>query len=804
MAVSNLKKSEKKYHSDVEEYLPYACHFDEETILTKNGELMQVIKITGFNFETIKEGSEGLSPLRQIIRESIRKNIDHDEYAIWINTLRRKRDISAGGQYEEGFSKQLNEAWAIRNDWKSQFMNELYISIIISGESLSIINPKLFFETLFVNSEFGRRRKALNQSARKLNEVTDKIVEDLTSYGARKLSMFKRGDKYYSEVMSFCSKIMNLRQEDIQLKPVDLSKDMPSNSVIFQYNTIQVQGKGKTHYGALFSVKEYQEVATGEIDKFLQLPVQFIVSESFDFVNRKKVEKEYEGQANIYRLSGAKLIPEASGFNEIVHNQSTSPIEYGQHQITITVLEDTVRAMQRAVSMTVDALRELGVVFIREDLFMEDCYWSQMPANFDFIRRQTYLVTNKIGGYASLYNFPAGKMTDNLWGSAVTVFRTDNNTPYFFNFHYEKTGHMTIIGPLGTGKTVLLNFLVSESQKFKPNLYYFEVDKGSEIFINAIGGKYHSAFDEISEGKLKINPLQLEDTPENRIFIKEWIEYLIELDELEENAHITNVLSDEDNKKIQEAINLNFLMPKELRKLSVIIPQVWTDINDPTAKNLSEWYGEGTYAACFDNDADNCQILGSKIVAFDLSKIIDSRAVTMPLMAYFLHLVELTLDGDTPTIIVLDEAWKLIDNSAFLPRIETWLQRLTEKNAICIFATESVEKAKTSSITNTLIQRIKTQIFLPNQKADEGYMKVFGLTELEYSKISTLKSDSRQFLFKHNTDSVICKLDLAALNRELAVLSTNEKNSKTMNEAKKLAGNDPKQWLPKFYEILGI
>ncbi|HCR86443.1 MAG TPA: hypothetical protein DIV86_07170 [Alphaproteobacteria bacterium] len=805
MAFSNLKKSEKKYHSDVAEYLPYACHFDEETILTKNGELMQVIKITGFNFETIREdGDSNSSPLRQIIRESIKKNLNGEEYAIWLHTLRNKRDISTGGLYAEGFCKQMHEAWAIRNDLKSQFVNELYISVIISGESLSIVNPKLFFETLFINSEFRRRKKALNQAAKKLDEVTNKIVADLASYGAEKLSIIKKRGVYYSQIMSFCSKIMNLKQENIPLKPVDLSKDLPSRSVIFQYNTIQVHGKRGANYGAVLSVKEYQEVSTKEIDRFLQLPIQFIISESFDFVSRKEIETAFSDQANIYKLSGAKSLPEASGFNELINAENKGVADYGQHQIIITVLENTVRAMQNAVSMAVDALRELGVVFIREDLFMEDCYWSQMPANFDFIRRQTYLVTNKIGGYASLYNFPAGKMTDNLWGSAVTVFHTEKNTPYFFNFHYEKNGHTTIIGPYGAGKTVLMNFLVSEAQKYRPKTYYFEVDKGSEIFINAIGGKYYHTFDEIADGRLKLNPLQLDDTVENRAFIEQWIEYLIELDELEENAHITNILSEEDRQKISEAIKLNYLLPKELRKLSVIIPQVWTNKESETARNLSEWYGEGTYAACFDNDIDNCQLRSEKIMAMDLSRIIDSRAVTMPLMSYLLHLVEMSLDGETPAIIVLDEAWKLIDNSAFLPRIESWLQRLTEKNSICIFATESFEQAKKSSITNTLIQNIKTQIFLPNPQADEGYMKIFGLNNAEYSKISSLNKNSRQFLFKHNTDSVICKLNLLGLNKELSVLSSTAVNVQAMNDAKNETTQDPKDWLPLFFEKIGV
>ncbi len=40
--------SEIKLEAPVPDYIPYACHYNADTILTKNGELIQIIKITGF------------------------------------------------------------------------------------------------------------------------------------------------------------------------------------------------------------------------------------------------------------------------------------------------------------------------------------------------------------------------------------------------------------------------------------------------------------------------------------------------------------------------------------------------------------------------------------------------------------------------------------------------------------------------------------------------------------------------------------------------------------------------------------
>lgn len=808
MSTPEKKQSEQKYHSDVEEFIPYAAHYDEETIITKNGELMQVIKVTGFAFETLTEEADEETSLREIIRKSIAKNFQTSNSAFWIHTLRRKRDISCEGEYKQDFCREINKKWIKRNSWDEQFVNELYISIVIEGESLSIKSIKLFLETIIPEREVRKRRKALSKSAIELRECVDNVLEDLSKYGAQRLGTTRRGTRYYSDIMSFMSKIMNLKQDNISLLPVDLSDVLPSSTVVFQYNTVQVEGSKERHYGSIFSIKEYREILTEEIDRFLQLPVQFIVSEAFDFVNNDKALNTYKEQEKIYQISGSKQMLEISGISDILEANKGRETDFGEHQMTVTVLEDTVKEMQEATSIVVDTLREMGVVFIREDLFMENCYWSQMPANFDFIRRQTYIPSSKVGGFASLYNFPAGKMTDNYWGDAVTVFRTASDTPYFFNFHYEKDGHTAIIGPLGAGKTVLMNFLVSESQKYQGKTYYFEQGRGSEIFIKAIGGKYHQVTKEIDSGNLYINPLLLKDNPKNRSFLSNWFEYLIDYTKLassEGSENKVSVITPEEKERIKKAIELAYSLPEENRILSYIVPKIWDETVNSTAKiNINEWCGAGRFAKYFDSGIDNTGIGVENVIGFDMSRIVQDKSVIIPMVSYLLHKVEDSLTGKEPAIIVLDEAWQLIDNEAFVPRLEKWLERIKKKNAILIFATESVEEAEKSAISKRLFEIIKTQIFLPNKKSNDGYETIFGLSKFEHKEVKKLSESDRQFLLKHNYDSVIAKLSLEGMDREIAVLSSTEERLKVMEEAISEAGITATKWLPVYFEKLGI
>lgn len=46
------------------------------------------------------------------------------------------------------------------------------------------------------------------------------------------------------------------------------------------------------------------------------------------------------------------------------------------------------------------------------------------------------------------------------------------------------------IGKSGTGKTVTLGFLIAQAQKFKPTIVTFDKDRGMEIAVRAMGGRY--------------------------------------------------------------------------------------------------------------------------------------------------------------------------------------------------------------------------------------------------------------------------------------------------------------------------
>ena len=154
------------------------------------------------------------------------------------------------------------------------------------------------------------------------------------------------------------------------------------------------------------------------------------------------------------------------------------------------VKSDDLGDLDLAVADVQSALAEIGAIAVREDVNMEPAFWAQLPGNFKYIARKALISNANFASLASFHNHAAGKPSGNHWGDAVTLLETTAHGPYYFNFHNGDLGNFTVIGPSGSGKTVLLTFLIAQARRFRPKVIYFDKDRGAEIFVRAIGGRY--------------------------------------------------------------------------------------------------------------------------------------------------------------------------------------------------------------------------------------------------------------------------------------------------------------------------
>ncbi len=768
------------------DFIPYACHYDENTILTKSGDLIQILKISGLPFET---NDPDFLNLQKNLRNTILRSITKSRYAVYVHMIRKKQDVYPEGRFPAGFANDLNEVWKKKHSGLELYVNDFYLSIIQKPRSEGLGGLKDKFKRLSNKSNKIEQDLELKIAHKELQSVAHRFLANLKDYGAKILGMVENEKGLFSEPTQFLSSLINLEDRPMLAPSMNMSRYLSSKRLFFGKDALEVRGNISSKLGALLSIKEYADSThAGLLDSFLEIPAEFILTQSFVFTDRQVYLRKIQTQQRKMVQTEDLAVSQIEEIGQALDDATSGRIGFGHHHLTVLVMGETPKKLDQSLAHVEAAFLNLGIVAVREDLNLEPCFWAQLPGNFSFIARDSLISTANFAAFASLHNYPRGKIAGNHWGPAVTVLETLSGTPYFFNFHVNDVGHTTIIGPTGTGKSVLLNFLIAQCFKYSCKIFFFDKDRGGEIFIRAMGGAHSTLGLSHPSG---FNPLKLPDSPENRAFLTEWLQLIL--------SSYGETLNSEDLLKISEAIEGNYKLDPKHRTLENLAPFLGLGGAGSLSNRLSMWYGKGTHKNLFGNEDDLLKF-EQPFYGFEMGEILEDKIGLPPVLAYLFHRVNLALNGD-PTLIVLEEGWKLLDNPYFAPRIKDWLQTIRKRNGFVIFLTPNIETAIHSTIGDTLVQQSATSIFLPNYKATfEAYSGAFKLTEREFEWIRTMGPHERCFLIKHGQDSVIARLDLSGLEKFIRVLSGTSKNVGLLDDIRKQVGDAPEAWLPIFEE----
>ena len=89
-------------------FVPYHHHYDERTIITKKKELLQVIKLEGFSFETADDEE---IDMKKMVRNSLFKSMADGSLALWFHIVRRRKSVYPSGEFKHGFADYVNRKW---------------------------------------------------------------------------------------------------------------------------------------------------------------------------------------------------------------------------------------------------------------------------------------------------------------------------------------------------------------------------------------------------------------------------------------------------------------------------------------------------------------------------------------------------------------------------------------------------------------------------------------------------------------------------------------------------------------------
>lgn len=771
--------------------LPYAGHVNDHTLATRTGELIQMIQIDGIAFETAD--SETLNHMAAV-RDVVMRGIANSNLMLYCHVIRRRVAAELTTAQPEGFARDLDSAWQQRLRGKQLYINDIILMLVRRPA-----RGKVGFVERLTKWGSGKRspEEKLAEQARELRELDSariNLLSALNRYGPRVLERYQGATGVCSEPLEILSALYNGEMQPLLEPTGDAGHYLPYKRISFGLDALHLKGSSAdtSRFGAIVSIKDYPATTSpGMLDNLLRLPHELTLTESFAFVDRQIADERIGLALRRLRAATDETTTLRQGLLGAKDELTGGAAAYGEHHLSVHVRASSLPALDAAVADVQASLADIGAVSVREDLNLESAFWGQFPGNADFIARKALVSTANLSGLISLHGFPIGAPAGGPWGEPITVLETTSSTPYFFNLHSGDLGNFTLIGPSGSGKTVVLNFLIAQSQKFNPRTFFFDKDRGAEIFIRAIGGHY----DVLRPGKpTGFNPLQLPGTAANHAFLRQWLSQML--------TPMGGQLTADENAIIASAVEANFDQPMEHRQLRYLVELLAggaRPVRGDLASRLAPWYGAGEHAWLFDNPRD-LLTLDTRTAGFDMTSLLDNPVLRTPAMMYLFHRVDERLDG-TPSMIVIDEGWKALDDDIFVHRLKDWMKTIRKRNGVVGFATQSASDAIESRIAATIIEQSATQLFMSNPKAQASdYCDGFGLTEHELDLVRSLPEHLRCVLVKQSGNSVVARLDMGDMPDAMTVLSGRESSVRKLDELRDTHGDAPSDWMPQLLQ----
>ncbi len=790
--------------------IPYTAHVHPHVVKTKAGDYVQGFRLDGASFQCAED--EDINNWHERLNILLR-NIASDKVALWTHIVRRRENVYPAGECPPGFGRGLEEHYKERVTHETLMVNELYLSVVYRPQVGVVSNAavKLLSKTSKVNAT-----QELQDALDACSKLNAQLMASLTRYDPVELGIYERNGQLFSSLLEYFGLLLNGEALPVPVPRASIGEVLLTTRPMFGAEAMEYRTATHTRVGAFLGIKEYPTPThSGMFNLMLTAPYPFVLTQSFTFLPKSTAQGMLASQYARMKNAQDLAISQMEELKGAVDQLSSNQFVMGDHHFTLHVMADpyigTKEAETRArlkelldnVSHARSVLAETGMVVAREDLALEAGYWAQLPANFSFRPRKAPVTSRNMVGMSPFHNFPSGRATGNHWGPALTMLITNARSPYYFSLHAsdpraedggsrKDVGHTAIIGPTGSGKTVFIGFIVCMLVKALCTQVLFDKNRGLEILVRALGGRYLPLQNGHPTG---MNPLQLEPTPDNWVFLKLWLRRLVE--------RVDRPFTVREEADLDMALHGVYKLPKNTRRLSRLLE--FLDSTDPEGMyaRLAKWCTRehGDYGWVFDNREDTVVPLldQTSLMGFDVTDFLDNGVIRGPMTIYLFHIVKRLLTGRR-LVVWMDEFSKLLSDPSFEQFSKDGLQTWRKLEGVAAFATQSPSSVLASPIARTLIEQTATKVYFPNPDAKQDeYVDGFGLSREEYLLLKEgLEPGSRMFLIKQGFHSVVCELNLKGFEYELNVISGRPANVNIMHDIIADVGDEPSAWLPVF------
>jgi type IV secretion system protein VirB4 len=467
------------------ELIPYACHYSPDTLLTKNGELVQVIKLTN-------SGGIGDHEFRELIRETIKNNIDPSKFAVWVHTVRSKKEVKA---FDKGdYTEYIDFAWRQHLPSEIHYVNEIYISIIMDSIQFEPWKMKDFLRSLSKRAEEEYRNQLLAEKESQLQLAANKIIDILEPHGAVKLGLYVDADTYHSEIMEFIREIMGIDYAQMALPISDLSVNLRPEHIEFNtYSSVfVVAGNHRKKFGVVISFKESIAITANALQDLLNSDSEFTICQSMDFAFGNKYLPAIRDQIYFTGISNDKNFTEAS---KLKAYSAAKPSDFMLQQTSITIISPTQAALDISITKIQKELQKLGIIAFLEDINSERAYWANLPGNFAFLKRQNSVPISNIANFASFGVDKYSSVDDCLFGRPVTFFETNDSEVFALHFLSNGQGHILLAGSTEDERQTLANLIAVQASGAGAEIILYDHYAKYSNFAQVAGAEYLTALD---------------------------------------------------------------------------------------------------------------------------------------------------------------------------------------------------------------------------------------------------------------------------------------------------------------------
>lgn len=729
------------------ELCPWLTLADDDVVLCKDGSVFAVFEMYGVDLEG-RSGDE-IDHAAQNIERAIR-GVDERGWILWTSQRRKifldEHVEDNANSFQVEYAKWINE--------KEFFQTRDFMAIGLrppTGTSRLLSHFiaaaggharwRDAFRTLFSSqARLNITTEFLRSQVEFLNETVRQMEGNLSMVDLRRLE----SEELLGHLHNMLSPAENTFSENIQKKDVPLDAYLGCNEVNIDADRLLFRGATRSVNAAVLTLKEwpshngYSYTDPEILTPLLSLPIEYTLVRIF------KPLSPDESKEHVNKIRRLHLMKATSLFNHLRMAMSSGTVidhqdpahladadeaasalnEINQGQTgwltsILVIYGENEQALEKSTEIATRQLVHSGVISYREGMHSLSSWAATLPGNIDESVRYAWTTGANAADLAPVVTLDCGaEINEHLTEQsgiergALATFQTSHGSPYWFNLHHRDLGHSLVIGPSGSGKSVMVNFLLTRWQEYAPcQTYIFDKDKSCYITTLSNGGEYMNPAD----GSMRMNPMAGLKTDQDWAWFVSWLEVLL--------THRESQITPADDKAIHDAVEsvrkLNDAT-RRLKSLAMILPGRLAD-------RLAPWVEGGQFAQWFDNGEDSFS-LGS-FVTMAMDELFRQPSVARAFLEYAFFRIEGRMKGD-PTLIYLEEAWFALSDPLFAKRIDNWLRTMRKKNGLLVLASQNLDELSRSEAFAAIADNMPTRLFLANPNVDSHsglYMERFGL-----------------------------------------------------------------------------